>query len=52
MAITTTAMERREMGQRGRRLVETMYSWPTVAMKTAKFYQWILHGGAKPEFIY
>lgn len=39
------------MGQRGRNLVENKYQWPAIADQMVQFYDWILNGGKKPEFV-
>lgn len=43
--------ERRDMGRRGRALVERRYTWDLAAQKTVVLYHWLLGGGAKPDFI-
>ncbi|OMI12928.1 hypothetical protein BSN85_08790 [Bradyrhizobium brasilense] len=40
-----------EMGQAGRRLVEEQFSWKSVALEMAAVYQWILHGGVRPNSV-
>ena len=50
-ALSATDAERSSMGARGRKLVEEHYLWPSVADKMLQFYQWVLHGGEKPEFV-
>lgn len=50
-AFLTTADERAAMGERGRKLVEEKYLWPSIAEKMLSFYVWILKGGEKPEFV-
>jgi glycosyltransferase involved in cell wall biosynthesis len=37
--------ERRAMGENGRRLVETKYTWPAIAEQMKAAYVWILNGG-------
>ena len=44
--------QRREMGQRGRRLVEENYTWPAAAQKMAAVYRWMLGRAAKPNCVY
>jgi hypothetical protein len=41
----------REMGQKGRTLVENKYLWDRTTGRTIELYRWILHGGCKPDFI-
>lgn len=43
-----TDAERMAMGQRGRMLVESQFTWPQVAAQMKEVYEWILGGGAKP----
>lgn len=43
--------ERREMGARGRRLVEQRFTWPKVAAEIREVYDWILGGGPEPGCI-
>jgi glycosyltransferase involved in cell wall biosynthesis len=46
-----SASERREMGAKGKALVERDYTWSRVARQTEVLYEWILRGGAKPDFV-
>jgi glycosyltransferase involved in cell wall biosynthesis len=39
------------IGQRGRSLVEAKYQWPAIADQMVLFYDWILNGGIKPDFV-
>lgn len=50
-AFAATDAERRDMGGRGRALVEQRYLWPAIAENMSIFYEWLLHGGEKPEFV-
>ncbi len=43
--------ERREMGRRGRRLVEGKFSWPRIAAEMKSVYEWVLGGGPKPDSV-
>ena len=43
--------QRREMGQRGRRLVEENYTWPAAAQKMAAVYGWMLGREPKPNCV-
>jgi len=43
--------ERREMGERGRRLVEEKFSWPKIARQMKSVYEWVLGGGPKPDCV-
>jgi poly(glycerol-phosphate) alpha-glucosyltransferase len=46
-----TELERRTMGDRGRKLVEDRFTWPMVAASMRTVYSWILGQEAKPDFI-
>jgi glycosyltransferase involved in cell wall biosynthesis len=48
-AMELSDKERREMGIRGRYLVETKYSWDTVAQEMSNVYRWILNNDAPPD---
>ncbi len=50
-AIGQTDEERREMGARGRQLVETRYSWLGVAEQMHAVYCWALGQGPKPDCV-
>lgn len=50
-ALATSAQERLEMGVRGRQLVAEKYLWPAIASNMSIFYEWLLHGGDKPDFV-
>jgi glycosyltransferase involved in cell wall biosynthesis len=40
-----------DMGQRGRQWMEREYSWDMQADKMRSAYEWLLHGGIKPDFV-
>jgi len=46
-AMALTDGQRREMGMRGRKLVEERYSWPKIAADMKSVYEWVLGGGTK-----
>ena len=50
-AMALSDEERREMGVRGRRLVEEKYSWPTITRRMISVYEWLLSGGPKPDCV-
>ncbi len=50
-ATAISEKERQEMGRRGRTLVETRYSWRSVAESMADFYRWIIRGGERPACV-
>jgi glycosyltransferase involved in cell wall biosynthesis len=43
--------DRRAMGNRGRKLVETKFSWPRIGEQMCSVYEWVLGGGPLPEAI-
>ena len=44
--------ELRQMGIKGRRLVENRFSVEPIGAKLKQLYTWILEGGRKPDFVY
>jgi glycosyltransferase involved in cell wall biosynthesis len=50
-AFALSDAERRQMGVRGRRLVEEKYTWSVSAKSTKALYEWILGGGPPPSFV-
>jgi len=50
-ALEATPAQRREMGKRGRQLVEEKYTWPSVAKEMKQLYEWVLGGGSAPSFV-
>lgn len=50
-AVNLPEASRTEMGRRGRQLVLDQYQWTTVASSMVLFYNWLLHGGERPEFV-
>jgi glycosyltransferase involved in cell wall biosynthesis len=47
-----TELERRTMGDKGRRLVEERFAWSTVAASMRTVYAWVLGQGAKPDCVF
>jgi glycosyltransferase involved in cell wall biosynthesis len=43
--------DRRAMGNRGSKLVETKFSWPRIGEQMCSVYEWVLGGGPLPEAI-
>jgi poly(glycerol-phosphate) alpha-glucosyltransferase len=43
--------ERREMGQRGRRLAQDRYRWPAIAAQLQDVYRWALGAGTPPACV-
>ncbi|NVJ85989.1 MAG: glycosyltransferase [Algoriphagus sp.] len=50
-ALSLSDEERKEMGLKGRKLIEEKYSIEVVARQMIQLYQWILGGQEKPEFV-
>jgi glycosyltransferase involved in cell wall biosynthesis len=48
---SASANLRREMGRRGRKLIETRYCWPRVAEQMASVYRWIQDRDATPACV-
>ena len=46
-----TELERRAMGDRGRKLVEERFTWPTVAASMRSVYAWVLGRGPMPACV-
>jgi poly(glycerol-phosphate) alpha-glucosyltransferase len=49
--IETSDDDRRAMGNRGRNLVATKFSWLRIGEQMRSVYEWALGGGAVPEAI-
>ncbi len=50
-AIKMSPEQRQAMGLKGRNLVETKYSWNSIASQMASVYQWILGGTQSPKCV-
>ncbi|CAN5543494.1 glycosyltransferase [soil metagenome] len=50
-AATLPAGELREMGDRGRALIEARYVWSSVAERALAVYSWLARRGSKPDFV-
>jgi len=50
-ATAATDVERRDMGKRGRRLVEERFSWAKIALEIRAVYEWVLGSGPKPDYV-
>lgn len=50
-ALSTKKEELSAMGARGRELVKRRYLWPAIATNMTIFYEWLLKGGDKPDFV-
>src|SRR5437763_938073 len=44
-------LERRAMGEKGRRLVEEQFTWPVVAASMRSVYEWVLCRGPMPACV-
>lgn len=51
-AMELTDDQRRQMGQRARRIIEEKYSWPVIAGQMRELYRWVSGGGRRPSFVY
>jgi len=43
--------DRRAVGDRGRTLVATKFSWPRIGEQMRSVYEWILGGGTTPQSV-
>lgn len=50
-AVGTSVQKRREMGRRGKRLIQDRYSWREVAVKMRAAYSWLVGTGDRPAFV-
>jgi len=50
-AISLSDQERREMGERGRCLVEEKYSWSKIARDMLDVYRWVIGQGSEPACV-
>lgn len=50
-AVSLSDEARREMGERGRTLVEKKFAWPGIAARMIEVYRWMLGQGAKPDCV-
>jgi glycosyltransferase involved in cell wall biosynthesis len=51
-AVALVPEQRATMGQRGRALVASNYSWDSIAEKMIEAYEWVLGRGARPRFVH
>ncbi|HVT88203.1 MAG TPA: glycosyltransferase [Tepidisphaeraceae bacterium] len=49
--LTMSDEERAAMGRRGRKLIETRYTWQAVAKQMIQLYRWLIGGGSAPGFV-
>ena len=50
-AMSLTDDRRREMGERGRQLIISKYTWPPIARQMKSVYEWVLGNGPKPACV-
>ncbi|NVN98853.1 MAG: glycosyltransferase [Geobacteraceae bacterium] len=50
-ALACPDSERRDMGVRGREMVESSYGWSKIAGEMLSAYEWVLHGGSPPPCV-
>ena len=50
-ALRRSPAELREMGQRAKELVRERYLWSQIAERTLILYEWLIYGGAIPDFV-
>lgn len=50
-AMQISSQERQAMGLKGRNLMQTKYSWNSIAKEMANVYRWILGGGELPNCV-
>ncbi len=48
-AMAMPADQRRAMGRRGRQLIESKYTWPSIAEQSLALYRWVCGGGPAPD---
>jgi hypothetical protein len=49
--MSLTDDRRREMGERGRQLITSKYTWPPIAWQMKSVYEWVLGTGPKPSCV-
>jgi poly(glycerol-phosphate) alpha-glucosyltransferase len=43
--------ELQQMGQRGKTLIASQFSWKRSSTMTIELYQWLVGGGDRPDFV-
>ena len=51
-AMCKSPEELKQMGCYGREWMQRDFSWDRIAADMASFYEWVLHGGQKPSFVW
>lgn len=50
-AVNMTSNDLHQMGENGRRLIASKYTWAQLAQKTTRLYDWLLGRDSKPDFV-
>ncbi len=50
-AVSMTAEDLHKMGEEGKKLITLKYTWPKLAQKTLRLYDWLLGRDDKPDFV-
>jgi glycosyltransferase involved in cell wall biosynthesis len=50
-AVIMTAENLKQMGEQGKKLIASKYTWPQLAQKTLRLYDWLLGRDDKPDFV-
>jgi len=50
-AVQTSDQQLTDMGERGRKLIEAKFLWPSVARQMAETYTWLLGAGQRPAWV-
>jgi glycosyltransferase involved in cell wall biosynthesis len=50
-AVNMTAEDLQQMGEQGKNLIASKYTWPQLAQKTISLYDWLLGRDDKPDFV-
>ncbi len=52
VAMSLSSAERRLMGRRGRKWMQSDFAWAGIAAKMEQLYSWLLGEGSQPNFVY
>ena len=50
-AVSMPMEELKQMGEEGKKLIALKYTWPKLAQKTIRLYDWLLGKDGKPDFV-